>query len=124
MVRYSTLGLIANIALTIALGKIWGLLGVAVAAVGASAFLLTLNARFVERHIGTIYLFQAVGKPFASALLAGVVAVALVDQGLAIMLPLTAASYVMFLLLLRTFSGEELLLFRQLFQRLRARSGG
>ena len=119
MVRYSTLGLLANIALTIALGKVWGLLGVAVAAVSASAFLLTLNARFVERHIATIHLFQAVGKPFVGALLAGAVALALVDQGLMIMLPVTACSYVILLLLIRTFSGEELLLFKQLFQRLR-----
>lgn len=121
MVWYSTLGLIANLALTILLGKVWGILGVAVAVVLASAFLLTLNAGYVEKHIGKVNLLQAVGKPFVCALLAGVVAVTLVDQGLVIMLPITAVAYVAFLLLIRTFSAEELLLFKQLFQRLRAR---
>lgn len=122
MVWLSTLGLIVNVALIIALGMVWGLLGVAVAAVLASAFLLALDARFVGRHIGPINLSQAVGNPFGCALLAGMVAVALVDQGLLIMLPATAAAYVLFLLLFRTFSAEEQLLIKQLFQRLLARS--
>jgi O-antigen/teichoic acid export membrane protein len=122
MVWHSTLGLIANIVLTIALGMTWGLLGVAVAVVISSAFLLTLNARFVGKHIGTINLPQAVGKPFVCALLTGLVAVALVDQGLAIMLPITAVAYLVFLLLLKAFSAEEMLLIKQLFQRLRTRS--
>ena len=124
MVWYSTLGLIANITLTIVLGKVWGGLGVAMAVVLASAFLLTLNVNFVQKHIGTINLMQAAGKPFICALLAGVVAVALIDQGLAIMLPITAGTYVVFLLLFRTFSVDELLLFKQLFQHLRARFTG
>lgn len=122
MVWHSTMGLIANIALTITLGMTWGLLGVAAAVVIASAFLLTLNARFVGRHIGKINLLQAVGKPFVCALLTGVVAFALVDQGLLIMLPVTAVAYLVFLLLLKTFSAEETLLIKQLFQRLLARS--
>jgi len=57
-------------------------------------------------------------------LLAGVVAVLLVDQGLAVMLPVTAGAYLVFLFLFRTFSDDELLLFKQIFQRLRMRFNG
>ncbi|TCK18183.1 O-antigen/teichoic acid export membrane protein [Thiogranum longum] len=121
MVWYSTFGLIVSVALTIVLGKTWGMLGVAVAVVLASAFLLTLNAGYVGRHIARINLVQAAWKPFLCALSAGLVAVVLIDQGLAIVLPVTAGAYVAFLLLFRAFSDDELLLFKQLFLHLRAR---
>jgi O-antigen/teichoic acid export membrane protein len=124
MVWYSALGLIVNVTLIIALGKMWGVLGVAGAVVLSGAFLLTLNARYVGRHIGKVDLAQAAGKPFVCALLAGAVAIALVDQGLVIMLPTTAVAYVVLLLLFKTFHADELLLFKQLFQRLLTRVTG
>lgn len=124
MVWRSTLGLLANVALTIALGKVFGLFGIAGAVVLASAFLLTLDAMFVERHIAITNVSQAVVKPFACALLAGVVAVLLIDQGLLVLLPATAVAYLIFLLLFRTFTEDELLVMKQLFHRLLGRFAG
>ncbi|HFD80516.1 MAG TPA: flippase [Gammaproteobacteria bacterium] len=121
MVWRSTLGLVANLALIFALGTAFGLHGVAVAVVLSSAFLFTLDAVFVERHVAVTGLAQATVKPFVSALLSGVVAVALLDYGLPVLLGLTSLAYVFFLLLFRTFSEDERQLFRQLFLRLRGR---
>jgi O-antigen/teichoic acid export membrane protein len=121
MVWYSTLGLLANVALTVALGLLWGMIGVAVAAVLASAVLLAMNTRFVGKNIGKIELVQTSGRPFLSALLAGVVSVALIQQGLLVILPVAATAYVVFLLLFKTFTDDEVRIFKQLFHHLRAR---
>lgn len=124
MVWRSTLGLVANVALIFALGKTFGLLGIAGAAVLASVFLLVLDATFVQRHVMMTNFSQAVVKPFACALLAGLVAVALVDYGLLVLLPATASAYVVFLLLFKTFAEDERLLIKQLFRRMRGRFAG
>lgn len=124
MVWRSMLGLLANVALTFALGKTFGLLGIAGAVVLASAFLLTLDATFVERHVAATNISQSVVKPFFCALLAGVVAFALIDQGLPVLLPATAAAYLIFLLLFRIFTADERLLIKELFRRLLARFAG
>lgn len=124
MVWRSTLGLLATVALTFALGKAYGLLGIAGAAVIASAFLFILDAVYVEMHITTTNLLEAAGKPFICALLSGVVAIALIHHGLLVMLPGTAVAYVVLLALLRTFTADELLIIKQLFRRLLGRFAG
>ena len=121
MVWRSTLGLLASVALTIALGMVLGMPGVAAAVVFASAFLVIMDARFVRKRVGTINISRAAGKPLVGVLLAGVVAVAFADQGLWISLPAAAGAYTVFIFLFRTFSADELLLFKQLFQRLLGR---
>jgi len=92
MVWRSALGLVVNLALTIALGKAFGLLGIAAAVVLASAVLLALDTVFVERHVAVTNLSQAVTKPFVCALLAGMIGVALIDQGLPVLLSAPAAA--------------------------------
>jgi O-antigen/teichoic acid export membrane protein len=121
MVFRSTLGLLATVVLTIILGKAFGLLGIAAAAVIANAFLLILDIIFVERHISTTNLLQAAGKPFVCALLSGLVAFALVHQGLLVMLPVTAMAYLVFLVIFRTFTADEQQIIKQLFRRLLGR---
>ena len=124
MVWRSAISVTANIALTITLSKIYGLFGIAAAVVIASAFLLAMDAHFVAKHISRTNWPQAVGKPFLSAALAGIVAFSLMGHGLALLLSMTVAAYVAFLLLLKVFTVEELSIFRQLFRRLLARANG
>ena len=124
MVSRSALGVIANIALTITLGKIYGLFGIAAAIVIASVLLLALDAHFVAKHVFRTNWPQAVGKPFFCTLLAGIVAFSLMGQGLIMLLPITVVTYVASLLLFKALTMEELLVFQQLFRRLLFRVTG
>jgi O-antigen/teichoic acid export membrane protein len=124
MVWRSTQGLLANIVLTIALGIAWGLHGVAIAVVVAGAFLLALDARFVHCRIGPVRVIEAVIRPFLCAAATGAVAFALVDHGLAIMLPVAAFVYLAMLLLTGTFTADERMLFKQLYRRMRSKTAG
>jgi O-antigen/teichoic acid export membrane protein len=118
MVWRSAVGIIINIALTVMLGKTLGLLGVAAAIVLSRAILLILDIEFVTRRIYRTNFSRGALKPFICAVLAGIVAFALIDHELLIVLPVTASAYMAFLFLFKTFSKEELSIIRQLFRRM------
>jgi O-antigen/teichoic acid export membrane protein len=120
MVWRSAVGIIINIALTVMLGKTLGLLGVAAAIVLSRAILLILDIEFVTRRIYRTNFSRGALKPFICAVLAGIVAFALIDHELLIVLPVTASAYMAFLFLFKTFSKEELSIIRQLFRRMLA----
>jgi len=122
MVWRSVLAIITNVVLTITLGKTYGLIGVAIAVVVSSAFILILDISFVLRLISRTSLAQAVAKPFLCASLAGIVAFVLINQGLLILTLITAVTYAVSLLLFKAFSTEELLVMRQLFHRVLGRA--
>ena len=124
MVRRSAAALIANILLTVALSKMIGVFGIAAAVVSSSAFLLILDIWFVSRHVFKPNLLKNIGKPFICAGLAGFAAFQLRHQHLIALLLVTSSSYTALLFLLRTFSSEELSLFKQLCQRFVTRTNG
>ena len=120
MVWRSAVGVIINITLTVVLGKMYGLLGVAASVVLSSVIMLILDIDFVTRHVYRTNFAQGALKPFVCALLAGAVAFVFIGHELIILLPVTASAYVAFLFLFRTFTKEELLIIRQLFRRILA----
>lgn len=124
MVRRSAAALITNVLLTVVLSKIFGVFGIAAAVVLSNAFLLLLDILFVSRHVFKPNLLKNIGKPFVCAGLAGLAAFQLRDQHLITMLLLTSGAYMVLLFLLKTFSGEELLLLKQLCQRFVTRTNG
>jgi len=117
MVRRSALVLAVNMVLTITFSKIFGGFGIAAAVVMSSALLLALDIRFVTKHISKPNLGQVIGKPFICAALAGMAAFAVKDQELIIILLLACLVYALFLFIFKVFTGEEVFVFRQLFQR-------
>ncbi len=121
MVWRSIIGVITHIALTVTLGKLFGLFGIAIAAVVASAFLMTIDTRFVTRHVYQCNLIQVVAKPFLAALAAGIAAFVLIDEGLLLLSLASVLVYLISLVVLKVFTPEERSVFAQLFQRLRAR---
>jgi O-antigen/teichoic acid export membrane protein len=124
MVRRSATALIANVLLTVVFSKIFGVFGIAAAVVLANAFLLLLDIWFVSRHVFKPNLLKNIGKPFVCAGLAGLAAFLLRDQHLGTLILLTGGAYTVLLFLLKTFSGEELLLLKQLCQRFMTRTNG
>ena len=121
MVWRSALGTVTSIALTVVLSKAFGLLGIAAAVVISSALLLALDAVFVKKYLFHTNLPQAVGKPFLCAALAGLVALALMDRGLLVVLAATAGAYIVFLVLFKAFTPAERALIGQLSRRLLSR---
>ncbi|WP_203434331.1 flippase [Nitrosococcus halophilus] len=117
MVWRSALGTIMSIALTVVLGKMYGLFGISIAIVVASVFVLILDASFVLKYITKIDLAQAAYKPFLCALLSGAVSFSLTKYNLFILLLITATAYIIALLLFKAFSAAEMLIMRQLFYR-------
>lgn len=117
MVSRSATGLITNVLLTVMLSKLYGVFGIAAAAVLSSAFLLSLDIWFVNKYVFKPNLLKNIGKPFICAGIAGLAAFLLRDQHLVTILLLTSSSYIILLFLLKTFSAEELSLLKQLCQR-------
>jgi O-antigen/teichoic acid export membrane protein len=124
MVRRSAAALVANVLLTVTLSKIFGVFGIAAAVVLSSALLLMLDILFVSRHVFKPNLLKNIGKPFICAGLAGFAAFQLRSQHLVTIILLTSSAYLALLFLLKTFSGDELSLFKQLCKRFMTRTNG
>jgi O-antigen/teichoic acid export membrane protein len=103
-----------QILLTVMLAQMFGILGIAAAVVISSVVITVLDARFVSRHVVRLRLGAAVTKPLLCAAIAGAVALALADYGLAIVIAAAGLAYLTALFAFRTFSANELRLLRSL----------
>jgi O-antigen/teichoic acid export membrane protein len=117
MVSRSAAGVVVNIICIVLLGKLYGLLGIAVAVVLSRAILLVLDAHFVTKHICRTNLMQAVAKPFVCAMLAGFVAFVLLDYNLLFIVGITICSYFILLILFKAVTTNELTTIRELLRR-------
>jgi O-antigen/teichoic acid export membrane protein len=114
MLRRSAAGLFVQILLTVTLVHFFGIEGVAMAIVGASAFIVSLDVHFVSRRIVGLDFLGAVAKPLLCAAGAGAVALILGGQHLVLIAAATGITYLCALFLLRTFSADELMLMRRI----------
>lgn len=124
MVRRGAISLLASILLTLGLASVSGLVGAAWAVVLTRALNLALDAQFVIKGGFRIRFMGTVGKPALCAILSGAVAFLLRHQVLPVPLGCGLVTYVGLLLLLGTFSRNELLLMRQLPGRFWKRTEG
>jgi O-antigen/teichoic acid export membrane protein len=123
MLRRSAVGVLVQILLTIVLVTYFGITGVAMAIVGASAFILALDAHFVVRHVVNLDFADAIVKPLLCAAAAGAVALALDRHHLLLVAAAAGFTYLASLFLLRTFSADELRLMRSIPGGLRKKRG-
>jgi O-antigen/teichoic acid export membrane protein len=114
MLRRSAVGLFVQIVLTVTLVHFFGIEGVAMAMVCASAFIVGIDMHFVRRHIVGLDFLGAVGKPLLCAAGGGVVALTLDGHHLLVILAAAGVTYLCALFLLRTFSTDELMLMRRI----------
>ena len=114
MLRRSAAGVLVQILLTILLVSFFGINGVALAIVGASMFIVTLDAHFVTRHVVRLDLADAIVKPLLCAAGAGAVALILDGHHLLLIIAAAGFTYLASLFLLRTFSADELSMMRSI----------
>jgi O-antigen/teichoic acid export membrane protein len=114
MLRRSAAGLFVQVLLTVTLVHFFGIEGVAIAIVAASAFIVGLDIHFVSRHIAGLDFLGAVAKPLLCAAGAGAIALILGGHNLLLIAAATGVTYLCTLFLLRTFSAEELMLMRRI----------
>jgi O-antigen/teichoic acid export membrane protein len=114
MLRRSAVGVLVQVLLTIVLVTYFGINGVAMAIVGASVFIVALDAHFVVRHVVTLDFADAIVKPLVCAAGAGAVALALGGHNLLLVVAAAGFTYLASLFLLRTFSADELSLMRSI----------
>jgi O-antigen/teichoic acid export membrane protein len=118
MMRRTALSLGVSVILTLILTPPFGVLGAAWAVILTYMFNLALDAQFVAKHITRLNIIESVGKPLLCAVISGVITFGLRSQGLWLLVVLSISSYVVLLLVFRTFTSEELLLVRQLSNQL------
>jgi O-antigen/teichoic acid export membrane protein len=123
MLRRSAAGVLVQIVLTVMLVYLFGIEGVAMAIVCASAFIVALDMHFVSRHIARVDYLGAVAKPLLCAAGGGAVALILDGHHLLLILAAAGVTYLCALFLLRTFSTDELMLMRRVPGRLLKRRG-
>jgi O-antigen/teichoic acid export membrane protein len=114
MLRRSAAGLLVQILLTVTLVTFFGIRGVAMAIVGASAFIVVVDAQFAARHVTGLDFMGAAAKPLLCAAGAGAVALALDGHHLLLIAAAAGFTYLAALFLLRTFSADELMLMRRI----------
>jgi O-antigen/teichoic acid export membrane protein len=114
MLRRSAAGVLVQILLTIVLVTFFGINGVAMAIVGATMFIVALDAHFVVRHVVNLDFADAIVKPLLCAAGAGAVAFALNGHHLLLIIAAAGFTYLASLFVLRTFSAEELSLMRSI----------
>ncbi|MGH8195800.1 MAG: flippase [Woeseiaceae bacterium] len=107
-------GVVVQIILMIVLARYFGIKGVALSVVVASAFVLMLDAEFVRRHLTPMNLLTAAVKPLLCAMISGAVALALNEQNLAVTITAAAITYLGAVILFRAITPAEMAILRQL----------
>jgi O-antigen/teichoic acid export membrane protein len=119
MVFLSVIGMILNIVLMIVFGKLYGIIGIAASILIAKASMLLMDAYFVSKFISSTKLINTAARPLLCALAAGVTGLILMDYEMTLIIAISTVVYIGALFVLRVFTNEELIILRQLLQRLR-----
>lgn len=105
----------SNIGANLALIPRFGPVGAAVATLLSVTIFLCIQAYFVSRILVSIRWFVLIGKPFLAGTIMGVFSYAIRHLNPAVVISLSAAFYVIILLILRTFPTEERQRLRNIF---------
>jgi hypothetical protein len=106
--------MVVQVTLIVFLAKLFGIVGVAVSVVLASAFVLTLDVQFVNRRLTRMNLLSGAVKPLLCAVTSGALALLLSEQNLLITIAAFAVTYLGTVLLFRAFTPAEMAILRQL----------
>jgi O-antigen/teichoic acid export membrane protein len=105
--------LLTNIGLNLVLIPRYGFLGASAATVATDALLFVLSGYFASSHFGGLGIMHAGLKPVLCGVLLMLLLFVLQDVNFAYVLPIGIASYLILLLLTKTLSREDLLLFKK-----------
>lgn len=113
MVWRSAIGAAVSVALTVVLGNVFGLMGIATAVVVATSLLFLIDAVFLTTHVCRIDWLHSLGKLFLAGALVGALAMTLGDHNLVVVLLATTGGYILLLALLGVFTPGELAVMRR-----------
>jgi O-antigen/teichoic acid export membrane protein len=112
----NTAAMVSNIGLNLAFIWMWGFLGAAIATVLTVFIFLIFESAFVHVHLFRLNLFAECKKPLIAVLIMGGWTYALRDHNFFAVIITSAMVYSLSILLLRTFSAEEIKTFQQVWR--------
>lgn len=115
--RINIIGLICNVSLNLLLIPKFDFLGAAIATFVSICLFLGLQYSFISRNLFRVNFIQIAGKPIISAAMMGMIILLFRHINLFMLVFVSALAYLLFLLVLRTFSQTDIQLFRRLWER-------
>lgn len=110
---------IVNITLNFILIPILNYNGAAIATVVTTAVLFTANFYFISKHLHVLPIHKIIVKPVTSGLVMGAFIYYFININLFLLVPLSAAVYLVALLALKIFSKEDIEIFKKIMQKKR-----
>ena len=112
--QVNIIGMMCNVGLNLLLIPKLGFLGAGIATFISICIFLGLQYAFISKNLFKINFAQTIVKPIISATLMGILILLFRQVNLLLLILISASAYILFLLMLRTFSQSDIYLLRRL----------